>query len=55
MNLQTVQTRPIFARIRMEATTPSGNVAIIYNKSHHELLRIALALKATAITMSDIH
>lgn len=54
-NLNVISERPVNSRIRMEATTPGGQVAIVYNTSYQELLRIALALKATSITMSDVH
>ncbi len=54
-NLDIIKERPKHARLRMEATTPSGRVAIVYNTSHYELLRIALALKATQITMTAVH
>ncbi len=54
-DLQVINERPSGARLRMEATTPSGRIAVVYNTSHQQLLRIALALKATSILMSDIH
>jgi hypothetical protein len=53
--LNVIESRPKNARLRMEATRPDGSKSILYNHDHYELLRIALALKATQIVLSDIH
>ena len=53
-NLKIILRRPQKARIKMEATTPGG-FAICYNQSHQESLRVALALKATDIHLSELH
>lgn len=50
-----VQKRPKNARLRMEITKPNGDLSIFYNHDHFHLLRIALALQATRLIMTDIH
>ncbi len=54
-NLDIIKERPANTRLRLEATTPTGRIAVVYNESHYELLRIALAFKATNILISEIH
>ena len=51
----TVAGDPSNSSNRMEAKTPSGKIAVIYNNSAQELLRIALAIKATEITITVLH
>lgn len=53
-NLKVVESRPINARSRMEATTPNGAVTIVYDNSPQQLLRIALGLKAISITITTL-
>jgi len=53
--LTEIQEKPQNTRLRMEATRPDGSKTIVYNHDHFHLLRIALALKATQIILSDIH
>ncbi len=52
---EVVEQAPIHVRTMMEATTPNGAVAVLYNQTPQEFLRIALALKATSILITDLH
>ena len=54
-NYNVVEKPPVNARNMMEATTPSGRIAVLYDQTPHEFLRIALALKATSILITDLH